>query len=265
MSHGLLAERVAFVTGAARGIGRSIASRFVEEGARVLLGDVDGAAVQSAERELSASGSSRASAIEVDVTSRASLESALASCITLHGRVDIVVANAGILYLGHVLDTPLEQWQRLLEVNLTGVFLTCQVFGRRLVTQGEGGRMILTSSLFGLRGGVENGAYSASKFGVVGLMQCLAAELASHNILVNAVCPGQVDTDMMRNLFRRRGDLRGESADQARSQLEHRIPLGRMASGVDIADLYVFLASDLNRYVTGHSLLADGGWAVGAN
>jgi len=182
-----------------------------------------------------------------------------------HGRVDVVVANAGILYLGHVLSTDLERWQRTLDVNLTGAFLTCQVFGKQLVKQGSGGRIILTSSLFGVRGGVENGAYSASKFGVIGLMQCLAAELAPYNILVNAVCPGQVDTDMMRTLFRERSVLRGESEAEVRSQLERRVPLGRLASVAEIADLYVFLASGLNRYVTGQSLVADGGWTVGPN
>jgi len=262
---GLLADRVAFVTGAARGIGRAIAERYVKEGAVVVLGDVDTAALQSAVDEISPDGAG-ASGVAVDVTSQPSLEAALAACLQRHGRVDVVVANVGILYLSHVLSTPLERWQRTLDVNLTGAFLTCQVFGRQLVKQGPGGgRIILTSSLFGLRGGVENGAYSASKFGVIGLMQCLAAELAPHNILVNAVCPGQVDTDMMRMLFQERSVLRGESEAEVRSQLKRRVPLGRLASVAEIADVYVFLASALNRYVTGQSLVADGGWTVGPN
>ena len=262
MGVGLLADRVAFVTGAARGIGRAIAERFVQEGASVVLGDVDSVALESAVGEMSPHGPV-ASGATVDVTSEASLEAALGACLLRHGRVDVVVANAGILYLGHVLSTDLEHWQRTLDVNLTGAFLTCQVFGKQLVKQGSGGRIILTSSLFGVRGGVENGAYSASKFGVIGLMQCLAAELAPYNILVNAVCPGQVDTDMMRTLFRERAVLRGESEAEVRSQLERRVPLGRLASVAEIADLYVFLASGLNRYVTGQSLVADGGWTVG--
>lgn len=264
MEAGLLAGRVAFITGAARGIGRAIAERYVQEGAAVVLGDIDGPAVATAAAEVDrVGGGSKASAVVVDVTSLSSLGEALSECLVRHGRVDSVVANAGILHLQHVLDTPLDRWRRVLEVNLTGAFLTCQVFGRQLVEQGQGGSMILTSSLFGVRGGVENGAYSASKFGLIGLMQSLAAELAPHKILVNAVCPGQVDTDMMRALFRDRAALRGQTEDAVRRELEQRVPLGRLASVSEIADIYVFLASRLNHYITGQSLVADGGWLVG--
>jgi NAD(P)-dependent dehydrogenase (short-subunit alcohol dehydrogenase family) len=260
---GLLSGRVAFVTGAARGIGRAVAERYVQEGSAVLLGDIDVPAVQSTAGELAQSSAAQASGVGVDVTSRPSLEAALEICLAQYGRVDIVVANAGILYLAHVLDTPIDRWRQVLDVNLTGAFLTCQVFGRQLVDQGQGGRLILTSSLFGVRGGVENGAYSAAKFGLIGLMQCLAAELAPHDILVNAVCPGQVDTDMMRALFRKRAALRGQLEEAVRSELESRVPLCRLAGVAEIADLYVFLASRLSDYVTGQSLVADGGWLVG--
>jgi NAD(P)-dependent dehydrogenase (short-subunit alcohol dehydrogenase family) len=259
----LLDGRVAFITGAARGIGRAIAERYVQEGASVVLGDIDESAVHATARELAQVGAGQASGAMVDVTSRSSLEAALATCLWQYGRIDVVVANAGVLYLQHVLDTPLDRWQWALDVNLTGAFLTCQVFGRRLVDQGQGGRVIFTSSLFGIRGGVENGAYSAAKFGVIGLMQCLAAELAPHEILVNAVCPGQVDTEMMQALFRDRAALRGESPDVVRTELERRVPLRRLAAAADIADIYVFLGSSLNRYVTGQCLVADGGWMVG--
>ncbi|HEX8969502.1 MAG TPA: SDR family NAD(P)-dependent oxidoreductase [Chloroflexota bacterium] len=264
MEAGLLAGRVAFITGAARGIGRAIAERYVQEGAAVVLGDIDGPAVATAAAEVGrVGGGSQASAVVVDVTSLSSLGDALSECLVRHGRVDSVVANAGILHLQHVLDTPLDRWRRVLEVNLTGAFLTCQIFGRQLVEQGQGGSMILTSSLFGVRGGVENGAYSASKFGLIGLMQSLAAELAPHGILVNAVCPGQVDTDMMRALFRDRAALRGQTEGAVQRELEQRVPLGRLASVSEIADIYVFLASRLNHYITGQSLVADGGWLVG--
>lgn len=265
-SNGLLAGRVAFITGAARGIGKAVGERFVQAGSTVVIGDVDQDALSVASAELAqVAHSGQISTVVVDVTSQSSLEGALSVCLERHAQVDVVIANAGILYLGHVLDTPLDRWQRVLDVNLTGAFLTCQVFGRQLVRQGRGGRIILTSSLFGVRGGVENGAYAAAKFGVIGLMQCLAAELAVHDILVNAVCPGQVDTDMMRALFRERAALRGQTENGVRDDLEARVPLRRLATVDDIADLYVFLASDLNRYVTGQSLVADGGWLVGPN
>ena len=263
---GLLTGRVAFITGGARGIGKAVAERFIRQGAAVVVGDIDEHTLASARGDLTrVAGADYVSAAVVDVTSETSVEGALRTCLDQHGRIDVVVANAGILYLRDVLDTPLDRWQRVLGVNLTGAFLTCQIFGRQLVKQGHGGRVILTSSLFGVRGGVENGAYSATKFGVIGLMQCLAAELATHNILVNAVCPGQVDTDMMHALFRDRAALRGDSEETVRHELEARVPLRRLATVEEIADMYVFLASDLNRYVTGQSLVADGGWQVGSN
>jgi NAD(P)-dependent dehydrogenase (short-subunit alcohol dehydrogenase family) len=259
---GLLADRVAFVTGAARGIGLAIAQRYAEEGARVVLGDVDSSAVEATAQTLAAAGVG-ATGVAVDVTSSESVQAALKACLERHGRVDIVVANAGVMYLGHVLDTPLREWQRVIDINLTGAFLTCQVFGRQLVEQGTGGMIILTSSFFGLRGGRENGAYAASKFGMVGLMQCLAAELGPYGVLVNAVCPGQVDTQLLRTFFRDRALLRHESEQSVRRSLEDRVPLGRLAQTEEVADAYVFLASGLNRYITGQSISVDGGWSIG--
>jgi NAD(P)-dependent dehydrogenase (short-subunit alcohol dehydrogenase family) len=167
------------------------------------------------------------------------------------------------LVLRHVIDLELQDWRRVLDVNLTGTFLTTKVFARRMIDQGEGGRLILTSSLFGLRGGVENGAYSASKFGVIGLAQSLAAELAPHGILVNAVCPGQIDTEMMQQLFRDRAALTGKTEEEIARTLVSRIPMGRLGNLPELADTYVYLASELSRYVTGQSLVVDGGWQVG--
>jgi NAD(P)-dependent dehydrogenase (short-subunit alcohol dehydrogenase family) len=150
----------------------------------------------------------------------------------------------------------------VLEVNLTGAFLTCRELGKVLLAQGRGGRVILSSSLFGLRGGRENAAYAATKFGMIGLGQCLAAEWAPHGILVNSVCPGQVDTAMMRQLFVSRAALRGTTPEAVEAEMLAGIPLGRLADPDEIADVYVFLASDLSRYVTAQSLVADGGWQV---
>jgi NAD(P)-dependent dehydrogenase (short-subunit alcohol dehydrogenase family) len=151
----------------------------------------------------------------------------------------------------------------VLDVNLTGAFLTARAFARRMSSEGPGGRIILTSSLFGLRGGVENSAYSASKFGMIGLMQCLAAELAPRGVLVNCVCPGQMDTAMIRQLFRERAALKGSTEEAVHGALASRIPLGHLGALDELAGTYVFLASDLSRYVTGQSIVVDGGWQVG--
>ena len=259
----MLVDRVAVITGGASGIGLAVARRFHEQGAAVVIADIDAAAAEQAAEALSAGGCDRAIWHPLDVTDEAAVEAAVNHTIEEFGRIDCVVANAGILLLRPAVDLSLDDWRRVIEVNLTGAFLTCRTFARRLVSQRQGGRIILTSSLFGRRGGVENSAYSASKFGVIGLMESLAAELAPHQILVNAVCPGQVETGMMDQLFRDRSTLTGTSPEEVRRMLELKIPLQRMARPADIADVYLFLASSLNNYMTGQSIVVDGGWQVG--
>jgi NAD(P)-dependent dehydrogenase (short-subunit alcohol dehydrogenase family) len=258
----LLEGKIAFVTGGARGIGLAVAERFCEEGARVVLGDIRAEEAEAAAEGLRAAGHA-AVAMELDVTDEDSVEKAARACEETYGGVDVLVANAGLLYLAPVVEMDREAWERVLAVNLTGTFLSCKAFAQRMVERGEGGRIIVTSSLFGRRGGRENAAYSASKFGVIGLAESLAAELAPHGILVNAVCPGQVATEMMAELFEQRSALRGADAGRIEAELLSRIPLGRMASPREIGDVFVFLASDLSGYVTGQSLIVDGGWAVG--
>jgi NAD(P)-dependent dehydrogenase (short-subunit alcohol dehydrogenase family) len=132
-----------------------------------------------------------------------------------------------------------------------------------MLARGRGGRIIVSSSLFGLRGGVENAAYSSSKFGVVGLAQCLAAELGASGITVNAVCPGQVDTPMMRDLLAQRAQLTGTAPEELERSMLSRIPSRRLARPEEVADTYVWLASDMAGYVTGQSIVVDGGWQLG--
>jgi NAD(P)-dependent dehydrogenase (short-subunit alcohol dehydrogenase family) len=258
---GLLAGRVACITGAAHGIGRAVAEKFFAHGASVVLADIDGAGAEQVAAQLRL-GSDRAISCVLDVADEAAIEHAAERTLQQFGRIDCVVANAGILHLAHVVDMALADWRRVIDVNLTGAFLTCRGFARRMIEQRQGGRIILTSSLFGRRGGAENGAYSASKFGMIGLMESLAAELAPHGILVNAVCPGQVDTEMMQQMFVDRARLTTQTPEAVQRALESRIPLRRMARIDEIADVFLFLASGLNGYVTGQSIVVDGGWQV---
>ncbi len=257
----LLDGRVALVTGGARGIGYEVGARLAAHGAAVALADVAGAAEAAATLP-------GAVGVTADVTDAGAVAAGFDAAERALGPVDVVVANAGVLVLARALDLDPAQWRRVLEVNLTGTFLTCAEGARRLLARarsgrGSGGRIVVSSSLFGLRGGVENTAYSASKFGVVGVTQCLAAELGPHGITVNAVCPGQVDTPMMRHLLTERARLTGTTEAEVERRLLARIPSGRLASPAEVADTYVWLASDLAAYVTGQSILVDGGWQVG--
>jgi NAD(P)-dependent dehydrogenase (short-subunit alcohol dehydrogenase family) len=257
----LLTDKVAFVTGAAQGIGLAVARAYLSQGASVVLADI---AREPMERAIAAfPDSSKAMALEFDVRNEEQTAGALRKTLERFGRVDCVVVNAGILVLEHVVDLDLASWRRVVDVNLTGAFLTAKIFAQQLVKQQSGGRVIFTSSLFGLRGGRENGAYSASKFGMIGLMQSLAAELAPQNILVNAVCPGQMDTAMMKSLFRDRAALTGRAEAAVEAALLSRIPAGRLGTMDDLTGVYVYLASELCQYCTGQSFTVDGGWQVG--
>jgi len=253
----LLENKVALVTGGARGIGAAVVRRYAEEGARIVLGDVDTNAAEEQVAQLRTEGR-QVAFCPLDVTDVASIEAALDFCTQAYGRVDILVCNAGVLHIGPVLNTPIDAWHHVLDVNLTGVFYCCQIFGRRMVEQSRGGRIIITSSIAGKRGDRLYGAYTASKFGVIGLLQVLAEELGPYNILVNGVCPGTVDTPMMDKLVQARAAMAGQSEHDFRRHMVARIPLGYMADPSEVADVFLFLASPLARYISGEVINVDG-------
>ena len=260
---GLLTGKVAAITGGGRGIGAAVARRYAEQGATVLVADIDGDAAEETAAAIAAETGARVAGYRLDVTDEAALDSTTTAWVEEFGRLDCVVANAGILYLAHVVDTTTEGWKRTMDVNLTGVFLTVRAAGRRMLETGGGGSIIIASSELGVRGLKENGAYAAAKFGVVGLAQCMATEVAPQGVRVNCVCPGQVATSMIDELLVDRAERTGTTEAEVLSALVARVPMGRMATVEEIADVYVFLASDLSRYVTGHSLVVDGGWLYG--
>jgi NAD(P)-dependent dehydrogenase (short-subunit alcohol dehydrogenase family) len=256
---GLLKHKTAFITGAARGIGLAVSRAYHEQGASVVMADV----MEKELAEAAAALGDRVATVRLDVTDEAATDEAVAFAVERFGKVDLVVPNAGILVLKHAVDIPLAEWKRVIDVNLTGIFITAKAFAKQLIAQGSGGRIIMTSSLFGLRGGRENSAYSAAKFGMIGLMECMAAELAPHDIQVNCVCPGQIDTDMNRQLLIDRSKMKGIGPDEVRKALLARIPGGKLGTLDELVGTYVWLASDFSRYVTGQSIAVDGGWQVG--
>ena len=245
-----LEGRVAAITGAALGIGRATALTFAAEGAAVVLGDIQLDAAEKVAHEIVDRGG-KAIAVRVDVGEASEVQAFVARAVAEFGRLDVMVANAGIAHSAPFLEHPEAQWHRVLRVNLTGVFLCCQIAARQMVTQG-GGRIITIASINGFRG-VENlVGYNVAKAGVVELTKTMAVELAQHHVAVNAIAPAQIDTRLTRGL-----------PEDARKRRNDRIPMGRFGEPDEVARAALFLASDDASYVTGHTLAVDGGYLAG--
>lgn len=259
----LLRGRNAVVTGAARGIGLSIATRLAAHGAQVALIDLDADQTAAAADEIQQTTGARTIGLAVDVTDASRTRQAAEEIQDALGVVDVVVPNAGILVLKPALEIAPAEFDAVLQVNLLGAFVTATEFARRM-PDGPDGRIIFTSSLFGLRGGVGNAAYAASKFGILGLAQSMAAELAPRGIRVNSVCPGQIESAMIDQLFEDRAAANETAPEEERAAFARHIPLGGLGHPVDVANTYVYLASELSSYVTGQHIVVDGGWSVGS-
>ena len=255
MADGLLAGRRAFITGAARGIGLATARRFCEEGASVALADVQEDTVASAAASLREEGS-EASAYVVDVTDERSVREGMARAAEELGGLDTIVANAGIFTLDPISQVTLDDFERTIRVNLTGTFLTLK-YGVDHLRRAGGGVMLCTASQAGLRGWPEMTSYCASKFGIVGMVQALAQELAP-DIRVCGVAPGVTETDMQDALVQERSRIWEVSSDEVTERFARSIPFGRPAMPVEVADALVYLASPLASYVSGVTIPVDG-------
>ena len=240
-----LADKHALITGGARGIGLAIARAFAREGARVTVADLDLDGVKVAAASLGGVGM----AVHVDVGAPDSIAAMLRVIQAERGPVEILVNNAGIGANTPFLETTLEEWERILRVNLTGAFLMAQGVAREMVTAGSG-RIVNIVSVSGQRGGDGRAAYGAAKAGLELLTKVMAVELAPHGINVNAIAPGPIETEMARFAH-----------DEAtRAAYDYLVPMSRYGTPEEIADAAVFLASDESRYVTGHTLNVDGGF-----
>jgi ketoreductase len=246
-----LAGRVAFVTGASRGIGEAVARRLAEEGARVALGSRDLAACERLAKELREAGA-EAVAFRCDVTDRGSVAAAIRGTVEAFGRIDVLVNNAGRGGPTPLDDPTDDRWDAILATNLTGAF---RVTREAAPVLSNGGRVINMSSVTGRFGVARLSAYSASKHGVIGLTRSLALELAPRQITVNAICPGWVETDMARGGFRELS----ENEDEGRRIAAAMAPLGRVLDPEEVAGLVAYLASDDARSVTGQAIVIDGG------
>ena len=256
----LLEGKVAIVTGASRGIGRATAIALAREGARVVINHYDPADAKfgsgtPAEETLAAVKATGSDGVLVagDVADPATAERLVAAAVSRFGGVDIHVSNAGICPFHSFLDMPADLYRKVVDVNLGGAFFTSQAAANQMVKQGRGGAIIAISSISALVGGAMQTHYTPTKAGVHSLMQSVAIALGPHNIRCNSVMPGAIATDINRDDW---------SDPKKRAYLDGRVPLGRFGKPEDIADVVVFFASDLARYVTGAALLVDGGLFV---
>lgn len=257
-----LAGKRTVITGAGSGIGRGIALRFGEFGASVLCADLDLGAAEAVAAQVADRGGV-AQACRTDVAVEADAERMVGECVAAFGGLDVLVANAGIPGVGTGADTSLEDWQRVIGVNLTGVFLSDKYALRQIRAQGTGGSIVNQASVGGLIGVAGIAPYAAAKAGVIGLTRQLAAEYGPESIRVNALCPGTVPTPLVRATYAERGGFgtnTGETPDEALElQRLRRFPLGRLGTEDDIAMAVVYLASDESTWVTGQAWAVDGG------
>ena len=237
--------KVALVTGASRGIGRAIAVRLAAQGATVIAG-ARGTNAQAVADEIVAAGG-RATAVALDITDPASVEAAVAATLAAHQRIDILVNNAGITKDQLMLRMKRDDWNAVIDTNLTGAYTCVQAVLKTMVKQ-RSGRIISITSVVGQAGNAGRVNYAASKAGLIGMTKALALEVASRGITVNAVAPGLIDTDM----------TKGISAG-AQEEWAAKIPLKRLGTPDDIATAVTFLASDEASYITGQVLAVNGG------
>ncbi len=242
-----LKDRVAIITGGANGIGRATASTFAREGAKVVVADMNEAAGQAVVDAIVATGGA-ASLARVNVTDPTEVQRMMENAVATYGRIDILINNAGITADARLVKMDLEQWQRVIEVNLKGVFLCGQAAARCMEMQESGGVILNAASVVALYGNFGQSNYVATKAGVIGMTKAWARELGRKKIRVNAVAPGFIATDMMKTI-----------PDKVMATVQEKTPLGRLGDPQDIANAYLFLASDEAAFITGAVVSVDGG------
>lgn len=239
--------KIAIVTGASRGIGRGIALALAEQGATVICAARDLAKLDEVVAEITAAGG-KSHAHVSDVSSRESIENLISTTVTNHGRIDVLVNNAGITRDNLLLRMKAADWDEVIKTNLTSAFLSTQAVMKPMLKQ-RSGSIINIGSVVGLTGNAGQANYAAAKAGLIGFSKSVAREVASRGIRVNVITPGFIDTDMTSAM-----------PEAAKQSLLGSIPLGRTGVPADIAALVVYLSSDASAYVTGQTISVDGGF-----
>jgi NAD(P)-dependent dehydrogenase (short-subunit alcohol dehydrogenase family) len=246
-----LRNKVALVTGAGTGLGRAIAARFAEEGAKVVVNDINSDTAKETVELIKGAGGNAAS-IHGDTSKEADAEKAVALAVDTYGGLDVLVNNAGTEVWKLVHDMTIEEWNRVMSVNMTGVFLMSKHAARQMIAQSRGGAIVNLSSSAGLVGLPLLGVYTASKHGVIGLTKTMALELRPHNIRVNAMCPSFIGTDMV--VARSLPLLRDMGIPIDDILVEKQ---GRLGTPLEVANLALFLASDEASFVNGAAVPID--------
>ncbi len=246
---GSLADKVAVVTGASRGLGRAMALALAREGAAIFATARDEASLAALAEEVRAGGGT-CETLAVDVAAEGAAGRIAGTCVEKLGALDILVNNAGVSGYAPSLEVTEQDWRRTLDINLTAPFLLAQAAAREMVRHGRGGRIVNIASMFGLKGEPGLAAYTATKGGLVQLTRTLAVEWARYNIQVNAIAPGYFETEM----------TVGSTGDQEiAAAMLRKIPARRFGRAEELGPLVVYLASDASRFMTGETLVIDGG------
>lgn len=249
--------KVAIVTGGARGIGRGIVEGFAKEGADIVISDIMRDDAQELAEKL-AEGGVKALAIRTDVTKKTDVDKVVSVTLSEFGKIDILVNNAGVLTHANLIELEEKDWERIIDVNAKGVYLMSQAVAPHMVGARQG-KIVNISSLAGKRGSPGLTHYSASKFAVIGITQTLAQELGEYNINVNAICPGILRTQMWEVLLNARATRRDIPREQFWNELIGTIPLKRPQTPEDIANVVLFLSSEVARNITGETINVNGG------
>ena len=255
-----LQDRVALVTGGAQGLGQAICWRLAQEGCHVVVADLN---EEKARQTAAAITDRRSMAIKVDVSDEAQVSAMVDSTVAEFGRLDILVANAGILIAEEISEFPAEKWLAVIKVNLYGFFLCAKQAARVMKPQNKG-VIIEINSKSGKKGSFKNSAYAASKFGGIGLVQSIALDLADNNVRVNAICPGNLLDSPLWNdgpnsLFKQYARKWNITEDEVRKKYIEQVPMKRGCTYEDVCNALVFLASDQASYMTGQAINVTGG------
>lgn len=250
----LLQDKIAIVTGAAQGIGQAIAKMYSEQGATVLLLDVQKDKVDQTAAEIAAATGKRTAGYALDITDKSNVISVIGSIVQEYGRIDVLVNNAGIIKHALLLDMDEQDWDRIFAVNVKGTFLMTQAVGRVMAEQRKG-KIINISSCSGKKPTMEEGAYCSSKSAIIGLTRVTALELGRYGVNCNAICPGATDSVMLRSTIVTSPEIEQEWIDKT--------ALKKLGQPEDQARVAVFLASELSDHMTGESLIVSAGEIMG--